>query len=157
VLDLHPDDRAGHDRRQLAVSPAAAAGQLRVQACPGGHLHPAVLIVVGLKNVIRGRPGGRVGAAESGAVPARPAQLAGSSGRRVGVEDPVGTDPHQHRHRYIGQVDGERDRVVAGVEDEQRHRHRGAEPFQQRPDLGGGDGPEVLAWGQPPHIQRRGP
>ena len=81
----------------------------------------------------RGRPGGRVGAGELGAVAARPAALGGTRRWwRVGVEAAVGAQPHQHRGGLLGQVEGELGGVVAGVEHEQRHGLAGGQPARQR-------------------------
>ncbi|HYX94952.1 MAG TPA: hypothetical protein VE823_07785 [Geodermatophilus sp.] len=135
----------------------ATAGQLGMQPGPGGHLHAAALLIVDLQGLLRGRPAGRVGAAEPRAVPARPAQLTGGPSRRIGVEDPVAADAGQHRHRQVGQVHGERDRVVAGVEDEQRCCAPDVEPAGQRADLRGGGGSQVLAEWHARGIDLRGP
>ena len=43
------------------------------------------------------------------------------SGRRIGVEDPVVPNPTQHLGPGVREAIGEGDRVVASVEDEERH------------------------------------
>ncbi len=88
---------------------------------------------------------------------ARPAAGAGRAWWRIGVEAAVGPEPHQHRHRRLGQVQGELGGVVAGVEHHQRHRPAVAEPPKQRADLHGGLLVGVVQGVQPGRIDRGGP
>jgi site-specific DNA recombinase len=74
-LDLDAQDGAAHDRPRSSAAMAGMALLLGMQPRPGGHGHGAVLVVDGGKGGGRGRPGGRVGAAELGAMAARPAAL----------------------------------------------------------------------------------
>jgi site-specific DNA recombinase len=74
-LDLDAQDGAAHDRPRSSGAMAGMALLLGMQPRPGGHGHGAVLVVDGGKGGGRGRPGGRVGAAELGAMAARPAAL----------------------------------------------------------------------------------
>lgn len=85
------------------LASAAAAGRLGMQSCPGGHLDPAVLLILDGQGLLRRRPAGRVGTDEAGAMPAPTAQLTGSPGRRTGVEDPIAADAHQHRSGQTGE------------------------------------------------------
>jgi len=72
--------------------------------------------------------------------PARP----GLTDHRVGhLPRPADTP----RYCQVGEVDGQRDRVVAGVEDEQRHHFAPPQPGGQGADLGGGDPADVLTPG----------
>jgi hypothetical protein len=111
---------------------------LGMQPRPRLHGHGAVLVVGGVKDGGRGRPAGRVGAVELGAVAARPASDTRRAWRRVGVEAAVGAQPHQYRHARRSQVEGELGRVVAGVEHKPRHRLAIGQPSEQRADLRGG-------------------
>ena len=80
--------------------------------------------------------------------------------RRGEVEDPVGLDAGEGLGAGAGEFDGELDRVVAAVEDEQRHGVGGAQPLQQATDLGGGNlfGTGRLRTRVQAHgVQRRGP
>jgi hypothetical protein len=117
----------------------------------------AVLVVLTGQGGGRDRPGGRVGAVELGPVAARPARAAGWPGWRVGVEAAVGPEPHQHRHRQVGQVQGELGGVVAAVEHKPWHRPAGRQPLQERTDLHGGGVVGVVQWVQPAGVHRGGP
>src|SRR5215217_158157 len=75
ALDLHADDRAAHDRSRSAGAMAGVALLLGMQPTPGLHGHGAVLVVLTSQSGGRGRPGGRVGEGELGAMAARPATL----------------------------------------------------------------------------------
>ena len=100
---------------------AGVALLLGMQAAPGVDGDGAVLVVLAGQGGGRGRPGGRVGAVELGAVATRPTAL--GRARRwcwVGVEAAVGAQPHQHRDGQVGQVEGELGGVIAAIEDEQR-------------------------------------
>jgi site-specific DNA recombinase len=121
ALDLHADDGAAHDRPRPTAAVAGVALLLGMQPTPGRHGHGAVLVVLADQGGGRGRPGGRVGAVELGAVAAWPARLARWRGWRVGVKAAVTAQPHQHRHASLGQVQGELGGVVAGIEHKQRH------------------------------------
>ena len=46
----------------------------------------------------------------------RPAHLPRTPDRRRGAEDSVAADPDQDRHRQVGKIDGERDRVITSAE-----------------------------------------
>jgi site-specific DNA recombinase len=157
ALDLDADDGAAHDRPRPAGAMAGMALLLGVQPTPGLHGHAAVLVVLAGQRGGRGRPGGRVGAVELGAVAAWPARLAGWRGWRVVVEAAVGAQPHQHRHPLLGQVQGELGGVVAGVEHHQRHRPAGGKPPKQRADLAGGLLVGVVQRVQPGRVDRGGP
>jgi hypothetical protein len=74
---------------------------------------------------------------------------------RVGVEAAARAQPHQHRHRDLGQVQGELGGVIAAIEDEQWHRWR--EACQERTDLAGGNLVGVLGRVQPGRVDRGGP
>jgi hypothetical protein len=78
-------------------------------------------------------------------------------GLGVGVEAAVRSQPDQHRHRRLGQVQGELGGVVAGVEDEQRHGPAGRETLKQRTDLAGGGLVGVVQGMQPAGIHWGGP
>ena len=138
MLDLDPDDGAAHDRRDLVAGPPAAAAEFGVQPVPGEHAHGAVAGVGRGQFVVGVGPAGRVGAAEPGAVAAGSTDGAGCGCDRVGVEDPVVTDADHDRCAEIGQRVGERDGVVAGVEDEHRHRAGAV--------IGGGEAGDQLSW-----------
>jgi hypothetical protein len=138
ALDLHADDGAAHDRPRPTAAVAGMAMLLGVQPTPGLHGHGPVLVVGGHVGGGRGRPGGRVGTVELGAVAARPARLARWRGWRIGVQAAIRAQPHQHRHASLGQVQAELGGVVAGVEHKPRHRPASREPGTQRTDLGGG-------------------
>jgi site-specific DNA recombinase len=89
AFDLHADDGAAHDRPRSSGAMAGVALLLGMQPSPRLHGHGAVLVVLTGKGGGRGRPGGRVGQVELGAVAARPAASAGSAWWRVGVEAAV--------------------------------------------------------------------
>jgi site-specific DNA recombinase len=74
-LDLDADDRAAHDRSRPAGAVARVALLLGMQPAPGLHGHCAVLVVLAAKGGGRGRPSGRVGAVELGAMAAWPTAL----------------------------------------------------------------------------------
>jgi site-specific DNA recombinase len=138
-LDAHPDHRARHDRGPLAAGEVPAGLQTLVQPGPGTHLHPAVAArIFDHVDLVRGRPGGRVGQLEPGAVPGGPAELSGLARWRVGIEHPPALvpQPHQHLHPDPGQRVRQRRRGIAAVQD--RHRHRlprraAAAPAARRP------------------------
>jgi hypothetical protein len=119
---------------------------LGMQPCPAGDGDGAVLVVVAAKGGSRGRPGGRVGAVELGAMAARPAADARWTWWRVGVEAAIRAQPHHHRHRLRGQVEGELGGVVAAVEDEQRHAPTGVQAANQGADLAGSGLVGVVCW-----------
>jgi hypothetical protein len=136
---------------------AGVAVLLGVQPGPGVHGDSAVLLVGGVEGGGRGRPGGRVGEGELGAVAARPARLAQWRGWRVVVEAAVGSQPHQHRHGRLGEVQGQLRGVVAGVEHEPRHRPASGQASKQRADLHGGGVVGVVQGVQPAGVHRGGP
>jgi site-specific DNA recombinase len=120
-LDLDADDGAAHDRPRPTAAVAGVALLLGMQPRPCLDGHGAVLVVGGHVRGGRGRPGGWVGAVELGAVAARPANLARWWRWRIGVEAAVRSQPYQHRHPFLGQVQRQLGGVVAAVEDEPRH------------------------------------
>ena len=124
-FDLDADDGAAHDRPRPTGAMAGVALLLGMQPTPGGHGHAAVLVVAGVQGGGRGRPGGWVGAVELGAVAARPANLARWWRWRISIEAAVRAQPHQHRHPFLGQVEGQLGRVVAAVEHKPRHHPAG--------------------------------
>ena len=157
AADLHTHQRAAHDRSGPA-GPAGRMGLLfRMQAGPGLDADPPVLLV--LRGVLRGRgrPGARGLAVELRAMSARPARRAGFGGVGVGVEAAIGTEPDQDGDRHLGQSQAHCDRVVAGVEDEQREAAPTRPPPDQSRDLRDRDGVGVLGWVDPPDIQWGGP
>ena len=79
------------------------------------------------------------------------------SRRRVGVEDPVVADAAQHLAAHVGEFVADGDRVVAGVEHEQRHLAVVAEQLDEAADLLDGGGGRVAGGRDPAHVQRRGP
>jgi site-specific DNA recombinase len=74
-LDLDAEDGAAHDRSRPAAAVARVALLLGMQPCPCGGGHGAVLVVLADQGSGRGRPGGRVGEGELGAMAAWPAAL----------------------------------------------------------------------------------
>jgi len=158
AFDLDADDRAAHDRSRPAGAVAGVALLLGMQPRPGLHGHGAVLVVLADQGGGRGRPGGRVGTVELGAVAARPTALGGA--RRwwwVAVEAAVGAEPHQHGCWSVGEVQGELGRVVAAVEHEHRHRPADGQAAQQRADLYGSLLVGVVQGMQPASVDRGGP
>ena len=119
VLDVHPDHRPANDRR-VGTDPAPAVLELRMQARPGRHLDPAVARIVAGEGGARSRPGGLLGAGEPGPVAPRPAHRPRPGRDRIGVEEPVAADADADGRPDVGEARGERDRVVAGVEHEER-------------------------------------
>jgi site-specific DNA recombinase len=157
-LNLHADDGAAHDRPRPSAAVAGVALLLGMQPAPGRHGHGAVLVVLTGQSGGWGRPGGRIGAVELGAMAARPAALWRTRRWwRVGVEAAVRPQPHQHRHPLGGQVQGELGGVVAAVEHKQRHGPAGGQPAKQRPDLRGGGLVGVLQGVQAAGVHRGGP
>ena len=73
---------------------------------------------------------------------------------RVGIEAAVSSQPHQHRHGQVGEVQAELGGVVAGIKHKQRRRLAGREPRKQRPDLAGGGLVGVLQRMQAAGIHR---
>jgi site-specific DNA recombinase len=76
-LDLHAQDGAAHDRSRPAAAVAGVTVLLGMQPRPRLDGHGAVLVVVADQGGGRGRPGGRVGEGELGAMAAWPAVCAG--------------------------------------------------------------------------------
>jgi hypothetical protein len=103
AFDLDADDRAAHDRPRPAAAVAGMAVLLGMQAAPGRHGDGAVLVVLADQGGGRVRPSGRIGAVELGAVATRPARAAGWPRWWVGVAAAATAQPHQHRHRVLGQ------------------------------------------------------
>jgi hypothetical protein len=128
-----------------------------MQPAPGRHGDGAVLVVDGGQGGSWDRPGGWVGAVELGAVAPRPASLARWWGWWVGIEAAVRAQPDQHRHRRLGELQGELGGVVAGVKDEQRHGPAGRETRKQRMDLRGGGLVGVGQGMQPAGVHWGGP
>src|SRR5215212_6625504 len=85
-LDLDADDGAAHDRSRSSAAVAGMALLFGMQPAPGLHGHGAVLVVLADQGGAWGRPGGRVGEGELGAVAAWPARAARWPRWRVGVE-----------------------------------------------------------------------
>jgi hypothetical protein len=154
---LDAQDGAAHDRPRPTGAVAGMALLLGMQPGPRLHGDGAVLVVLADQGGGRGGPAGRVGAVELGTVAAGPADLAGWRRWRVGVEAAVRSQPHQHRHPLLGQVEGELGGVVAGVEDEQRHWPAGGQPAKQHTDLRSGGLVGVVQGMQPLGIDRGGP
>src|SRR5215213_3630469 len=75
ALDLDADDGAAHDRPRSSAAVAGVALLLGMQPAPGLHGHAAVLVVLTSQGGAWGRPGGRVGEGELGAMAAWPAAL----------------------------------------------------------------------------------
>lgn len=120
MLDVDTDHGARHDRGLVVVGPVAAAAESGMQTTPGGHVHGAVAVIGGDRFVVWVRPGLGFGAAAALAVTAGPPGGAGLGVSGMGVEDAVIADPDHHAGRGVGQFVGQRDRVVAGVEDKRR-------------------------------------
>jgi site-specific DNA recombinase len=157
-LDLDADDRAAHDRPRPAGAVAGVALLLGMQPRPRGDGHGAVLVVLADQGGGRGRPGGRVGEGELGAMAAWPAALGRARRwRRVGVEAAVGAQSHQHRGGSVGEIQGELGGVVAAVEHKHRHRPAGGQAAEQRADLHGGLVVGVVQGLQPRRVDRGGP
>jgi hypothetical protein len=74
--------------------------------------------------------------------------------RRCRSDDPVIADPDHDVGGNVAQGVGERDRVVAGVEAEQRRRLGVAEPADEVADLGGGDVDGIRPGGDPAGVHR---
>jgi len=138
--------------------PTATSAQLGMQPRPRLHDHLPVPVVGGGQRGNRGRPGRRVLAGEPLSVLARPAGGARRPLGRVGGEHPVRPDADQHRRPQLGEVDGERDRVGAGVEHQQRDLRGSTKPAEQRRDLCDGRGGRIRrastgavheSWSQP--------
>jgi hypothetical protein len=136
---------------------AGVALLLGMQPRPRLHGDGAVLVVAGRKGGGRGRPGGRVGAVELGAVAARPAGGTGRAWWRVGVQAAVGSEPHQHHDGQVSEVEGQLGGVVAAVKHHQRHRPAGRQPPKQRADLAGSLLVGVVQRVQPRRVHRGGP
>ena len=137
---------------------AGVALLLGMQAAPGVDGDGAVLVILAGQGGGRGRPGGRVGAVELGAVAARPTAF--GRARRwcwVGVETAVGAQPHQHRDGQVSQVEGELGGVIAAIEDEQRWLAAGGQACHEGTDLAGGNLVGVLGRVQPGRVDRGGP
>ena len=124
MFHLDVDDGALHHRRRAVAGPAAASDEPGVQAGPGTHRHRAVARV-GRHQVLGGlSPGPSLRALHAPAVarwaptgvlvPSRPR-------RRIGIEDPIVSDPSEELGPDATEAVRQGDRVVAGVEDEQRH------------------------------------
>ena len=128
-----------------------------MQPAPGLDGHAAVLVVLTSQGGAWGRPGGRVGEGELGAMAARSAGGAGWPWWRVGVEAAVGAQPHQHRHGDLSEVQSELGGVVAAVEHKPRHRFTGGQPRKQRADLRCGGLVGVVQGMQAASIHRGGP
>jgi hypothetical protein len=79
----------------------------------------------------------------------RPADAAGGRRQRIGVEQPVGADAHEDARSRSGEAMPERDRVVARVEHEQRHRSRVA---QAADESAAHDSPAIHWYDQPATI-----
>jgi hypothetical protein len=126
---------------------------LGMQPAPGVHGHDAVLVVLTGQGGGGGRRGSRVGESELGAVAARPPGRSKRAWWWVGVEAAVRPQPHQHRHRQVGQVQRQLGGVVAAVKDEQRHRPTGG----QRTDLRSAGAVGVVQGMQPAGIHRGRP
>src|SRR5215217_4445641 len=156
-LDLDAEDGAAHDRPRPAGAVAGVALLLGMQPTPRLDGDGAVLVVVGGKGGGRGGPGGRVGEVELGAMAAWTSARAGWAWWRVGVEAAVRSQPHQHRHGQVGEVEGQLGGVVAAVEDEQRYPPADVQPFKQRADLACGGLVGVVQGMQPPGVHRGGP
>jgi site-specific DNA recombinase len=75
ALDLDANDGVAHDRPRPSGAWPGSRCCLGCSPLPGGHGYAAVLVVGGRKDGGWGRPGGRDGAVELGAVAARPAAL----------------------------------------------------------------------------------
>jgi site-specific DNA recombinase len=156
-FDLHADDGATHDRPRPAAAVAGLTLLLGMQPRPACDGHGAVLIVAGVQRGGRGRPGGRVGEGELGAMAARSAGGAGWPWWRVGVKAAVRPQPHQHHHGDLSEVQSELGGVVAAVEHQPRHRSTGRQPRKQRADLHCGGLVSVVQGMQAAGVHRSGP
>src|SRR5215207_1642103 len=92
ALDLDAQDGAAHDRPRPPRAMAGVAVLLGVQPRPRGDGHRAVLVIDGDEAGGRGRPGGRIGEGELGAMAARTAAGARWAWRRIVVEAAVGPE-----------------------------------------------------------------
>ena len=87
----------------------------------------------------------------------RPAAAVGGRRGRVGVEAAVAPQAHQDGGAGVRQPQRQLERVVAGVEDEQRRRAVGRVMAQEALDLLDGDGLGVLGRVDALHVERRRP
>ncbi len=132
-LDQHqgaPDER---------LRPARALGGVvlgeGVQAGPGAHAHPAILLILDAVLGRGGQPGGRVGAGELVAMTAGP--TGGGSCRGIGISVEAAVLAQAHQGRDAGCAQGERrlHGVIAGIEDKEGHRTVRWQAVHQRGDL----------------------
>jgi hypothetical protein len=144
VLDLDADHTAANDRRFRLVAPSPAAVKARVQVVPDLNGHRPVAGIEQLEVLGRSRQALRIGEAQCPAVASRSPALSAAS-RRIGVKDALGTDAAAHLDALVTKVVADADRVIAGVEDEQRHLAVGRLECQQTPHLDdrGGRGIDV--------------
>ena len=79
------------------------------------------------------------------------------SGRRIGIDDPIVADPGEELDPGVAEAVSDGDRVVAGVEDEQRRLTIGGKHVDQSADLVGGGCGCVLLGCDPPDVDWRRP
>jgi len=75
----------------------------------------------------------------------------------VGVEDAVAADADQDLRGGVGQCGADRDRVVAGVEDEHRHLAVVGQALREPGDLLDGERCGIAGGWDPRGVYRRGP
>ncbi len=122
-------------RGGVGAGPASPAVESGMQVMPGLDLHVAVAAVGDGEVGVGGGPGDGLGECEAVPVAARPSPLALGSGCGLGVEHPLGADPHEDLGSGVGQSVAERGRVVSGVEDEHRDVCLGGEQPHEAADL----------------------
>ena len=78
-------------------------------------------------------------------------------GRRVVLEHPVVADWAEHLDPRAGELVAERDRVVAGVEDEERDLTVVGQEHEEDADLAERGRGRVAAWDETHRVERLGP
>ncbi len=122
-LDLHQHQSAPHGGFGAIAAFGWMIVCLGVHASPAADPHRAILRVLLAVLARRCPPGALFGAGEFLAVPLWPSNLRSCRWQRIGIEAAVAPQPHQHGNVLpieFRQLAGERLRIVAGVEDEQR-------------------------------------
>lgn len=118
--DVDQDDRAAHERARLAGADGLVDLDHRVPAGPGAHLDLAGQGIGAGVSGGRIRPPRGVLPGDLGALATRPPVTTSGGRVCVGREAAVAAQADQERGSRLPKAPGEFDRVVTGVEDEER-------------------------------------
>ena len=138
MLDLDPDHAAAHDWDGFVIRPVPASRQLGVQSVPGLHSDGAVAGVRGDETVVGLSPGSPIRTLESPPMTrGSPARCTWSIGTRRGicVKDTIVAYTRERLNPHVGQVVSNANRVVTGIEDEERDFSPVSQESDEPPDL----------------------